>query len=108
MPLNNIALEKIIRAKLNKLTQHLEFNFGIELNYSTDIIKFLTHLAFDKHENTQAIEKLFEQQVYASIAHEMVARLEDKNRLKRLTLQLNESGHALRCEAVVASENAML
>jgi len=107
MPLEQTSLEKIIKLKIHALAKSLEENFEVELSYAPEVIKFLAHEAVKQNENAHALVKLFEQHVYTSIASEILLRIDDKNKSKRLALLLNESGQILRCEFMTTNE-AML
>lgn len=107
VPLDYAASEKIIRMKLKILGKQLDAHFGIELSYATEIIRFLVHQVLWRRETTTPIDKLLEQHLYACVAHELVAFADDKNRPKRLLLQLNETGQLLHCEFVAANDAAL-
>lgn len=98
VPLDYAALEKIIKFKVKTFAKTLETNYEIELNYAPEIIKFLAHEALWRKSNYKTLEKLLEQHLYSPVANEILAQTEDKNRTKRLLLQLNEQGQLLRCE----------
>lgn len=99
LPLDYSAFEKIIRAKMKNFAKSLEVNFDIELNYAAEVIKFLAHEALWQKPN-KSLEKLLEQHIYSVVANEIIAHADDKNRPKRLHLQLNDHGQILRCEFV--------
>jgi ATP-dependent Clp protease ATP-binding subunit ClpA len=103
IPLDYSALEKIIHAKLKTLVRRLEANFGIELNYAPEVIKFLAHEALWQKTNSKSLEKLLEQHLYSCVSHEILAHSDDKNKPKNLLLQLNECGQLLRCELANAN-----
>ncbi len=92
IPLDLVTMEKIIRIKLKSFAQHINANFGIELSYTPEVIKFLIH------KTTKSIDKLLEQHLYSCVMHEISAHLDDKNKPKQLIVQLNDSGQVLRCE----------
>lgn len=102
LPLCYSALEKTVRLKVKILAKRLETNFGIELNYAPEIVKFLAHEALWRKPQSKTLEKLLEQHLYSAVANEILAHAEDKNRPKRLALQLNDEGQLLRCEFVSA------
>ena len=103
LPLDYAALEKVIRLKVKTLAKRLEANFGIELNYAPEVIKFLAHEALWRKPMSKPIEKLLEQHLFSAVANEILAHSEDKNRPRRLFLQLNENGQVLRCEFISAT-----
>lgn len=107
VPLDFSALEKIIRIKLKGLSKRLETSFGIELHYAPEIIKFLAHEATWEQSANKSLDKMLEQKLYACVAHELVARFDDKQRPKLLSLQLNDNGQMLRCDIMTASEAAL-
>lgn len=96
--LEQFGLEKIIKIKLQAFAHSLEINFGIELSLAPEVIKFLAHETIKQNENAKSIGKIFEQHVYSTIANEILIRIDDKSRPKRLALLLNDSGQILRCE----------
>ncbi|MHB1947957.1 MAG: AAA family ATPase [Gammaproteobacteria bacterium] len=102
LPLDYAALEKVIRLKVKALAKRLETNFGIELNYAPEVIKFLAHETLWRKPITKPIDKLLEQHLYSAVSNEILAHSEDKNRPRRLFLQLNENGQLLRCEFISA------
>lgn len=104
--LNYSASEKIIRGKLQALTQQLDAQFNIELNYETEVIRFLVHQAGHR-ETSRSIDKLLEQHLYACIAHEIVVHAENKTRSKRLCIRLNDSGQLLQCEFITAHDGVL-
>lgn len=103
LPLDYAALEKIVRFKMKLLGKRLETNFQIELSYAPEVIKFLAHETLWRKPHTKPIEKLLEQYLYSAVATEILAHAEDKNRPKRMLLQLNGDGQLLRCEFINAA-----
>jgi ATP-dependent Clp protease ATP-binding subunit ClpA len=99
VPLCFSALEKIIRLKIKELIKRLEHRLSIELNYAPEIIKFLAHEAYWRKAN-KSLEKLLQQMLYSCIAQELLEHNQDKQRPRRLLLQLHENGHSLRCEFI--------
>lgn len=102
LPLDYAAYEKIMRLKLKSFAKRLETQFGIELNYAAEVIKYLAHEAVWRKTHTKSLDKLLEQHLYSAVANELLAHAEDKNRTKRLLLQLNDDGQVLRCEFISA------
>jgi ATP-dependent Clp protease ATP-binding subunit ClpA len=107
LPLDYTSLEKIMYNKLKFLAKRLDQNFGIELSYAPEIIKFLAHEALWQNAKTKSFDKLLEQQLYACVSHEILSHIEAKNKPKRLMLQLNDNGQLLRCEFITANENTL-
>jgi ATP-dependent Clp protease ATP-binding subunit ClpA len=107
IPLDYAALEKISRIKIKALAKQLDVNFGIELSYAPEVIKFIAHEALWRKPNVKSMDKLLEMHLYSCVAHEILAQSENKNRPKRLLLQLNENGQLLKCEFVAASDGAV-
>lgn len=107
LPLDYSSLEKIMRNKLKSLAKRLDLNFGIELTYAPEIIKFLAHEALWQRGKTKSLDRLLEQHLYACVSHEILAHIEDKNKPKKLLLQLNDNGQLLRCEFITANEAAL-
>jgi len=103
IPLEQPALEKIIKSRLNSLASALSTNFGIELNNAPEVINFLGYELSKQNENANLVEKILEQHVYTCIAHEVLTHIDLKNRPKRLYLLLNDTGNILRCEFVSAN-----
>ncbi len=103
-PLDYSAFEKIIRLKIKTLAQRLHTHFGIELSFAPEIIKFLAHEIYWRKANTKSLDNLLDQHLYACVSHEILLHAEDKNRSKRLLIQLNDAGQLLRCEFIAATE----
>ncbi|MEO8402620.1 MAG: AAA family ATPase [Gammaproteobacteria bacterium] len=103
VPLEYLAFEKIIRLKLKVLAKRLDNQFSIELNFAPEVIKFLAHEAYWRKTETTSFEKILEQHLYSCVSHEVLVHAEEKNKSKRLLVQLNENGQRLRCEFVVGS-----
>ncbi len=97
LPLDYAAVEKITRLKIKALAKQLEWQFGIELSYAPEVIKFLAHEAVWR-KSTKSLTKIFDQNLYSAVSNEILAHADDKNRPKRLALQLNDDGQLLRCE----------
>ncbi len=103
-PLDYAAFEKIIRLKIKTLAQRLHIHFGIELSFAPEIIKFLAHEIYWRKANTKSLDNLLDQHLYACVSHEILLHAENKNRSKRLLIQLNDAGQLLRCEFVASNE----
>ncbi len=108
LPLDYAAYEKIMRIKVKTFAKRLESHFGIELNCAPEVIKFLAHEALWRKTQIKSMDKMLENYLYSIVANEIVAHAEDKNRPKRLLLQLNDEGQLLRCEFVSAMNAAVL
>ncbi len=106
IPLDYAALEKIIKAKIKMLARRLQKSFSIELSFAPEVVKFLAHEALWRKGNSKSLDKLLEQHLYSTVTHEILLHAEDKDRSKRLVIQLNESGHLLRCEFLTSNEAA--
>lgn len=104
--LDYAAFEKIIRAKIKMLARRLQSSFGIELSFAPEVIKFLAHEALWRKANIKSLDKLLDQHLYSTVTHEILLRAEDKDRSKRLLIQLNESGQLLRAEFLTSNEAA--
>ncbi len=107
VPLDYAAIEKIIRLKLKTFAKQLDTKFGIELSYVPEIIRFLSQEALWRRQHIKSIDKLLEQHLYTSVAHEILMHAEDKNRPKHLHIQLNDAGQLLRCELATAGDAAV-
>ncbi len=92
------GLEKIIRLKLKNFAAQLHSQYGIELSYAPEIIRFLVQESLWRGALKKSIEKVLQQHLYSCVANELVNFTDEKNRPKRLLLQLNDSGQLLRCE----------
>jgi ATP-dependent Clp protease ATP-binding subunit ClpA len=106
VPLDYAAFEKIIRAKIKMLARRLHNSFGIELSFAPEVIKFLAHEALWRKTNIKSLDKLLDQHLYSTVTHEILLHAEDKDRSKRLLIQLNESGQLLRAEFLTSNEAA--
>ncbi|MES2217579.1 MAG: AAA family ATPase [Pseudomonadota bacterium] len=102
--LDYAGIEKIIRMKLKALTKQLDAQFQIELTYSPEVVRFLVQETLWRGETTRPIDKTLEHHLYSCVAHELLAHMDDKNRSKRLELQLNDAGQLLRCEFLQATD----
>jgi ATP-dependent Clp protease ATP-binding subunit ClpA len=102
--LDYTSLEKIIRLKLKLLAKQLDTNFGIELTYAPEVIRFLVQETLWQGEQTKSVDKVLDQHLLSCVAHELVLHIDDKNRPKRLLLQLNDAGQVLRCEFIAENE----
>jgi ATP-dependent Clp protease ATP-binding subunit ClpA len=108
LPLNYMALEKVIRNILQLLKKRLNVMFGIELHYAPEVIKFLTHEALWQRSHIKSLDKLLEYSLYSCISSAILMQVEDRaNSLKRLVLQLNDNGQLLRCEFMTTAEPAL-
>ncbi len=106
VPLEQTTLETIISQKIMALAKSLEKDFGITLVYATEVIKFLSHEIMKQKSNAHTLNKQFEYYIYSKIANEVLARINDANKPKRLALLLNDSGQLLRCEFIKTNESA--
>jgi len=104
VPLDYAAFEKIIRSKIKMLARRLHSSFGIELSLAPEVIKFLAHEALWRKANIKSLDKLLEQHLYSTVTHEILLRAEDRDRSKKLFIQLNDSGQLLRCEFITSNE----
>lgn len=106
-PLSYSAFEKITRSKIKILARRLHNSFGIELNFAPEVIKFLAHEALWRKANIKSLDKLLEQHLYSTVTHEILLHAEDRDRSKRLLIQLDDSGQLLRCEFMTSNEAAL-
>ena len=107
IPLEYSALEKIVLLKIKLLAKQLDVKFGIELNYASEVVKFIAHEVLLYKATSQSLAQLLEQHLYSCVAQEILAHTENKNRSKRLTLQLNNNGQLLRCEFMATNETGI-
>lgn len=106
VPLDYAALEKMIKSKIKTLARRLHKSFSIELTFAPEVVKFLAHEALWRKGHIKSLDKLLEQHLYSTITHEILLHAEDKDRSKRLVIQLNETGHLLRCDFLTSNEAA--
>lgn len=100
LPLNKMAIEKIIRLKLKVLGKQLHARYGIELGYAPEVIRFLTQEVFMKRDSDNQIinpDKALKQ-LYFCVEQAILSQPDHKNHSNQLFLQLNETGHLLRCD----------
>jgi len=74
----------------------LHTRHGVELSYAPEVIRYLTTHQAD---NIDAALK----EVYLIIEQSILNQADNKNRPNQLFLQLNESGHILRCDWLITS-----
>jgi ATP-dependent Clp protease ATP-binding subunit ClpA len=106
--LDYAGIEKIVRLKLKALTKQLDTHFTIELTYSPEVVRFLVQETLWRGETTRPIDKTLEHHLYSCVAHELLSHIDDKNRPKRLQLQLNDSGQLLRAEFLQSADTSTL
>jgi len=100
LPLNKIAIEKIIRLKLKLLARTLDSLHGIELGYAPEVIRYLANDMLKKEEIENKpinIDKALKQ-LYFTVEQAILSQADNKNRPNQLFLQLNETGQILRCD----------
>jgi ATP-dependent Clp protease ATP-binding subunit ClpA len=102
--LEQAGLEKIIRLKIKAFAKQLDHHFGIELTFAPEVIRFLIQETLWRGTLTRPIDKILEQHLYPCVAQQLLGQTDDKNKLKRLLLQLNDSGQVLHCEFVSAND----
>lgn len=103
MPLNIQALEKIVRIQLNNVSKRLQHHFGIECYFAPEVIIFLADKTLQGKENGKSVRHIIEEHIHTLIAHQLFSTLEDKQRSKRLVIQLNDTGTLLCCEWATTS-----
>ena len=99
--LDYATLEKILRLQLKSLSHHLDKHYAIELTYAPEVLRFLVQETLRR---ACSIDMIQAQALYPCIAHELISHTTDKNRRKRLLLQLNDAGQVLRSEFVSVEE----
>lgn len=100
LPLNKTAIEKIMRLKLKILGKQLNDRYGIDLGYAPEVIRYLTSEVLAKKESdNQTInpDKALKQ-LYFCVEQAILNQADSNNRSNQLFLQLNETGHLLRCD----------
>lgn len=94
------GVEKIIHLKLKQLAKQLDNQYGIELSYAPETVRFLVQETLWRGDSGRPIEKILDQHLYSCVAHELISHMDEKNKPKRLLLQLNDAGQLLRCESI--------
>lgn len=107
VPLDYAALDKIIRHKISSFKNQIETNLKMELSYTSDVIKFILHEAVQIKSSLKSIDKLLEHFLYSCVAHEIIARNENKHKGKQLFVRMNDDGQSLRCETIQTNERAL-
>ncbi len=105
MPLDQTTIERIVKLKLNRLAKSLFEEFEIELSYAPEVSKFLATETLKQQQNAQMVEPILKQHVLSTIANELLAKMDEKNKPKHLALLLNETGQMIRCEFINTNEN---
>jgi type VI secretion system protein VasG len=102
LPLNQTAVEKIIRSFCKRLGKILETRYNIELGYAPEVIRFLTQASIRNETAGQEVIDLSiaSTQLYAIVEQALLQQAGNKNRPLQLCLQLNETGHALQCDCL--------
>lgn len=98
------GIEKIIHLKLKQLAKQLDSQYGIELSYAPETVRFLVQETLWRGDHGRPIEKILDQHLYSCVAHELISHMDEKNKPKRFLLQLNDAGQLLRCESVSPNE----
>lgn len=100
LPLNHLAIEKILRLKLKALGKQLDTRYGIEFAYAPEIVRFLANDILNKQEEEHQIidTDTTIKQLYFTVEQSIVSQADNKNRSNQLFLQLNETGQMLRCD----------
>jgi DNA polymerase III delta prime subunit len=100
VPLNKMAIEKIIRLKLKILGKQLNARYGIELGYAPEVIRYLTNEVLIKwdssHQSINPSKAL--KQLYFCVEQAILNQADDTKYSNQLFLQLNDMGHLLRCD----------
>lgn len=97
LPLNQAAVEKILRLKLTLLGKMLHAHHEVELSYAPEVIRYLTTEVTSYEKQHAEIDKVL-QQLYFVVEQAVLNQAEPRNRPAQLFLQLNETGQLLRCE----------
>jgi ATP-dependent Clp protease ATP-binding subunit ClpA len=101
------SLEKIVKLKLKQFAARLQMQFNVELSYAPEVIRFLTQEILWQGASKRSVDKTLQLYLHTCVAHELAGHVDDKNRAKRLLLQLNDSGQVLRCEFLQASDGML-
>lgn len=105
VPLNQSAIEPIVRQKLNTLTIQLSTQFQIELSYAPEIIHYLVNMVLNNkaHDTNAPDTDKALSSLYVIIEQTISYQSENKHKPRRLFLQLNETGQLLKCDWILAS-----
>lgn len=79
------ALDRIIQSKITDLVKHLSNSFGIELDCTPDITRFILQEALQQKANLKTINKLIEHHLHTYIAHEVLTGNKKRLQIKSLT-----------------------
>jgi len=99
LPLNQSAIENILRIKLKQLGKVLDTRYGIELGYAPEVIRYLSHdiLTRQKFEPLLLDISNTLKKLYFAVEQAILHQADNKNRPNQLFLQLNETGQVIRC-----------
>jgi type VI secretion system protein VasG len=107
LPLDYNLYEKILRIELKNLVHQVDIEFNIDLQYTAEVLKFLTHEALSNRQG-KSLDSVLTKHVCALIAHEIVSRhLSGDEQIERLILQLDDTGQSLRCETIMGVMSAL-
>lgn len=97
-PLDRTAIEQIIRDKLKALGKLLEAQYGVELTYAHEVLRYLANqvLLSDK-EHAVTVEKPLKDLHFVT-QQAILNQADMRSRSTQLFLQLNETGQLLRCD----------
>jgi ATP-dependent Clp protease ATP-binding subunit ClpA len=101
LPLDRYAIEKIMRVKLSLLGKKVHKQYGVELSYAPEVLRYLIHASSQIHGNDYHpiinIKKGLKS-LYACTEQTLLEQVDKKNsQSNQLFLQLNETGQLLRC-----------
>jgi len=100
VPLNQTALEKIIRQKLNQLSELLNTRYDTAMSYAPEVLRYLVHSIWTKREMTGKTLHLEPalKQIYFVVEQAILQQENNKQASHQLFLQLDETGELLRCD----------
>lgn len=100
LPLNKMAIEKIVRLKIKMLSKMLDIKYGVELSYAPEVIRYLVNDVVKKQGKQGHLLDLDKslKQLYFVVEQSIMSQADNKTRPHQLFLQLNETGQILKCE----------
>lgn len=99
IPPQKSSIERILRQQFENLSSLIEKQYGVLLEYAPEVIRYLTHticLQQQKTSNNLTIRQAIREA--QSIIEKTMHTQARHSKHDKLLLQLNETGHALRCE----------
>lgn len=105
-PLDQSAIEQIIRLKLKDIGHTLQSRYKIELGYAPEIVRFIANDIYRKEKIELSLDKQKAlRSLYFTIEQALQHRSNSSQYSNQLFLQLNEVGHTIRCDWLKAKEH---